>query len=629
MKNYLFWAWLVLSFMPSVLLAQKQKTSVPKEFSIINNGKSTYKIVVPVNPTIVEQTAARELQEYLQKSSGILLPVVSENITVSNGFFVGKTGYAKAAGIVDERGESWIVKARNNNLILTGGETRGVLYSVYHFLEDYVGVRWWSPWEEDVPKLADLKVASNLDLRGNPSFAYRDLYDSMYDDHGTNFSEKRYSLYQVRNRLNGHFSITPPAYGGRISYGKPYHVHTLSLYFPVKEYFATHPEWYAYSKEKKQRINNGQLCLANKELLEAFKIKVRNSIKASYEEADRMGEARPLFFSVSLNDVGGLCECDECTKLYQQKGESGYALSFVNKIADYIAPIYPDARIETLSYWQYRIPPKDDTKPAKNVVIRLAEDRKDLMRSVDHPHNSEVLDRLKKWTKLCDNNNLYIWDYYLNYSNATNSSVFRFEKDMRIFKEHNVQGIFGEIEWPLVADMWNLRFWVLAKLFENVDLDTNVLVDDFVKRYYGTASKPIKEFIYMIKASTDTSASFVSFRTNVFNENYINLAIAVKGNKLLEQACLKVKDDEPLSRRVRHFRTYFDKMIVNRNEVFVNEAKSRGLDFSQLGLDKKLAAQRIVNTLKEMTKYAISDNKTLKEIEIYGKISNEGGASGN
>jgi hypothetical protein len=176
--------------------------------------------------------------------------------------------------------------------------------------------------------------------------------------------------------------------------------------------------------------------------------------------------------------------------------------------------------------------------------------------------------------------------------------------------------------------MWNLRFWVLEKLLENINLDTNVLIDDFVHHYYGAAAQPVKDFIYMIKASTDTSSAFVSFRTDVFKENYINLDMAVKGNKLMEQALSKVKNDEVLSRRVRHFRTYFDKVIVNRNDKFKEEARAKGIDFLSLPLDRKLAAQRIVSTLKEMTNYAINDVRTIREIGIYDKISNEDPATG-
>ena len=43
---------------------------------LVTNGTSSYTIVLPEKPTAVEETAAKELQNYLKKISGALLPVV-------------------------------------------------------------------------------------------------------------------------------------------------------------------------------------------------------------------------------------------------------------------------------------------------------------------------------------------------------------------------------------------------------------------------------------------------------------------------------------------------------------------------------------------------------------------------
>lgn len=602
--------------------AISKKSSSAKELSLIKDNHSVYSIVLPIHASVVEKSAAKELKEYLEKSTGVLLPIVTEENKMSNSIFIGQTKYAAKHKIIERKPESWIIKAVDGNLILTGGNTRGVLYAVYHFLEDIVGVRWWDPWEEDVPKISELSVQPSLFLKGTPSFAYRDLYDSIFDEMGIDpkAAKAYYSLYQARNRLNGHFSYTPPEYGDRIKYGKPYHVHTFSRYFPIEKYFKEHPEWYAWSMKKNVRIDNGQLCLSNKEMLEVFKQKVKDSIAASYKLSDMRGETRPEFFSVSLNDVEGLCECNDCTQQYKEKGLSGYALAFVNKIADYISNIYPEVKIETLAYWQYRVPPLDATRPAKNVMIRLAEDRKDLIHTVDHPNNKEEMERLIQWEQLCDNNNLYIWDYYLNYSNATHVPVHRFQPDLVLFKNHNVQGIFGEIEWPLVADMWNMRVWMLAKLFENIDLHTDSLMQDFTKKYYGNAAPQINEFLYMVRNSVDDKNSFVSFRTNVFAEAYFTLDIAVKANQLFEQALKNVKDNDVHARRVRHARSYFDKVIVKRTTFFATEAQKRGQLLNDLGLNRKLAARRIVAALTEQAKLKALDTKTKKEMDIYKKV---------
>ena len=65
--------------------------------------------------------------------------------------------------------EEWKVEGKGQSVAISGGSPRGLLYGVYHYLEDACGVRWWSPREEDVPKLAALP-SDGLSLSGVPSF---------------------------------------------------------------------------------------------------------------------------------------------------------------------------------------------------------------------------------------------------------------------------------------------------------------------------------------------------------------------------------------------------------------------------------------------------------------------------
>ena len=45
---------------------------------IARDGKSPYVIATPDSPSLVEKTAAKELQTHLQKITGSVLPVVTE-----------------------------------------------------------------------------------------------------------------------------------------------------------------------------------------------------------------------------------------------------------------------------------------------------------------------------------------------------------------------------------------------------------------------------------------------------------------------------------------------------------------------------------------------------------------------
>ena len=63
---------------------------------IARDGKSQYVIATPDSPSLVEKTAAKELQTHLQKITGTKLDVVTEK-SVGNkpAFFIGKTVFFK------------------------------------------------------------------------------------------------------------------------------------------------------------------------------------------------------------------------------------------------------------------------------------------------------------------------------------------------------------------------------------------------------------------------------------------------------------------------------------------------------------------------------------------------------
>ena len=121
---------------------------------LVTNGTSSYTIVLPEKPTAVEETAAKELQNYLKKISGALLPVVRTPEFKGNSIRLGQSPENARLLRIDFSGlkpDEIILKKTGNDLILTGDSTRGVLYAVYEFLED-LGVRRWTRWDTDIPE---------------------------------------------------------------------------------------------------------------------------------------------------------------------------------------------------------------------------------------------------------------------------------------------------------------------------------------------------------------------------------------------------------------------------------------------------------------------------------------------
>ena len=125
----------------------------------LKKGVADCKIVIPEKAHIVEKTAAEELKNYIEKALKTSLSIVSESDAFGKCIYVGHTEYAKDNNILGKSKENWIMKIVDGSLVLTGGTKtgdRGIIYSVYHFLEEVVGVRWWNPYEEDVLVLDSL-----------------------------------------------------------------------------------------------------------------------------------------------------------------------------------------------------------------------------------------------------------------------------------------------------------------------------------------------------------------------------------------------------------------------------------------------------------------------------------------
>jgi len=570
----------------------------------LEKGVNDCKIVIPKNAHTVEKTAAEDLVNYIEKALSIKLPIVSENEAEGKCIYVGTTEYAKLNGLVGKSLENWIIAMKDGSLIITGGEYRGVIYAAYHFIEDFLGVRWWNPYEEDILELEALTLADDLHQDGTPAFHYRKPFlISRCGAEGF--------AYLARTRTN---SISPldenipdsvydetvRKYGGARWAGRPHHVHTMGKYFPKNEYYDKHPEWFAWNKRYNKHIDNGSYCFSNEDFFNALLEKVLAIIKEDVELAEKTGVELPCYYSLSINDVDEtfFCQCDECEKTIKEAGFGGYALKFVNKIAREVAKVYPWAKLEFLAYQNFIEVPKDGTLPEKNVVIQLAEGLNDMGRSIHAPTNKYYLRLLKEWSDVCKKagSELYIYDYLYNIrTNYPLPIFYRLKETVMVFKEYGISGMFIEAQ-NSNSDFWEINSFVLTHLLENPEADAEALIDDAINRYYGKAGKLVKEYAELTRRGLERNIVKILCCREDSRFNYIDLDIVIKGTELLEKAEREVSGIYPFEHRVRWLRKALDVVIAFNFFDFKHEAEARGEKFN---FDIKAVKSRIIAALCE------------------------------
>ncbi len=455
------------------------------------NGTTMYKIVIGANATETEVTAANTLADYLNQITDAVFPVVRD--TEAEGDFeivVGVTN-RENDNPVDRSAlgdEGVRIFTEGKKLFLTGGKQRGAIYSVYTFLEEFLGCRWFTKSVPITPEIGDCIVIPEtdelvidaIDYTYVPPFRLRQTYwmfSTMYQD------------YSVAHKLHGMMAGIPENMGGIPVESCINGVHTLG-WIITQDMFAEHPEYFGMD-ENGVRQPNRQPCLSNPEVLEI----VVAAAKAHFSQYTSI-------FSVSQNDNQNFCQCSECVAFNNAHGgvDSASMLNFTNKVAKAIKEEYPERMVETLAYQLTEAPPTGLTIE-DNVVIRLCPIQTCVLHDLDDPScpdNKEFDTNLTGWADMTEN--IYIWDYSTNfqYIYAFFPNITTLQGRYQYFRDRNVVSIFdhGCGEDIIPAELHELRTYLVSKLLWDPDTDIEKHIREFCDAYYGEAADDVINFIY-------------------------------------------------------------------------------------------------------------------------------------
>jgi len=576
---------------------------------IAKDGKAFLPIAIPENPSKVEKTAAKELCDYFKEATGAEFDIVSEGSFSGNAIYVGHTEYAKESFPICTGEEQWFIKAKDGNLVISGGRTpieRGLIYGAFHLLEDVLGIRWWNEWEEYVPSVNEFSIPSDFELSGEPKFKLRQLSTRHCKRDLRFIARTRQSGNPNKEIVTGWALETAQNYGGFFYGGGPHHVHTLPMYINPETYFEEHPDWFAWDDKFKEYLSDGQLCFCNDEMIAELSRLVIEAIDKDNEMAEKLCISRATFYSLSLADGGGHCGCEKCKKSVAESGMLGHILKMVNKVARNVAEVHPDAMIETLAYSRYRDKPKDGTCPENNVIIRLADVYTDIIHNLNHRHNTEQKKNVVEWGELSRKNDatLLVWDYYMyQYPYYPLPMLFNIEENFKVYAENGVKGVYIETHEEVDNGMWTMQTWLMHKMMENPDVCFADLMDDFIFKYYGAAGEYVKKYLYLLRDKAYKYETRVVLHFPTTQNNYIDLETVLLGNEYLTKALDAVKGSEELTNRVKILRADLDKVIAIRHDDFIRLAKKEGKTFDLSRAEAADRALEVYDILEKLVVY--------------------------
>ena len=471
----------VLSVIVSVLTAKADACD------FFANGKSDWKIILSSTPDPTEEYAAVELQTAIEKMSGFTLPIVKGGSFQDSNLIVLGTPQSNPAikeKIMDLKLSEAIqqeiaVYTIDSNLYLAGNSSRAVLYSVYVFMQDVMGVQWLWPGDdgEFIPKYTSFKL-SELAINKTPGFKYRGFHLVF------NHVSDEFETWMTRNYIN--IMRSSPSHKKVLADRRKKGLHIMVSSHNVKlskDIFKVHPEYFALVNGKRVPW---QLCLSNPDVGQQITEKFRKMLKDNPEIE---------ILSMFPSDNKHYCQCEKCASV----DISTKWFDFFKKICATIKLDYPKLKFASIAYQGYKTLPETDLNWVE--FIEYCQYDRCYVHNYDTSCklNKDSVETINKWVdrkiplgiygyefdifKLHTNENIYL----PMYSNILNQ--------LRKLKELKIELVIPEV--PLdnakgdreASKQNRLGLYIYAQLMWNPDKSLEQLLDQWNKRAFGKLDK--------------------------------------------------------------------------------------------------------------------------------------------
>jgi hypothetical protein len=476
------------------------------------------------SPGETEKFAAEELILYFEKSTGKSLSLIS-----GAGLEKGSSIILRKAPSESEDDAFQIAcDSSEKKIIITGANSRSLLFGVYKFLKKTFGISWNSPWPEGEiirsgqnPKLSDYMLEEKANLK------YRGFYvdSAQYSVNAGNIGRiidwmaKNFGNFLLVSTMF-YEEIKEPLLNALKLRGMILEVghHGFNFFVNPNDHFTEHPEWFSMLDGKREpghffanMIHNSQLCATNKEVINVYVNKFIDFWDAN-PEIDILG--------IIPNDGFGWCECEQCAKLhgnasqnllqhqdlegnsYIKPGGAQYH-HIVNQVSQKVAERRPDKK---MAFWAYAgvIAPTEIIKELpENMILSIALYERWYNSALDDPENandqnnvnSRIVEVLRKWRDIFQGE-INIYEYYAKYcwQSMPKWMPETIRRDISLFKKIGLQGVLSMAEYDnsILYEVNNLAHYSMTW---SSSWTSEELLDDYTEKTFHELKEPVRKQI--------------------------------------------------------------------------------------------------------------------------------------
>ena len=470
------------------------------DIALSTAGKTEFRIVKPKAASPVDDYAVTKLSEYLKQITGAEFPIVEAD-KASGGSPCLYVGISAAVGeklgtdpLKELKDQEHISRSKGGDIFLYGKGVHGNLSAVMEFLETSLGWRWYSVFEKPVIPTAPAVSLKPFERKRGLSFRSREVGligdANFFYQNGMNMASERWGSRSEANFVpylrndkfvHSSFAYIPPT---------PDTVYSKS--FPWMErmdYFATNPEFFSTNTSGK-RVPNLQLCFSNPALRQEL---TRNILKHL-----AIAPGNDIITLDAADTPDAFCYCPECKALekkYQCPG--GPIYDYLIELCDDLHKQHPGKFVKTLAYRrsQTQKPPvlPSGVRLPENLIISFAPIEDCFFADWHHPDAAvqETYSDLQAWGRITSH--LWAWLYPNPWGSGEVLPVGNLRRNinqMRLMHQAGVEGVFTDHRGANDrSGLSELQGYLIRKLMQNVNCDTDALIREFTDHQYGPAAE--------------------------------------------------------------------------------------------------------------------------------------------